>query len=284
MFSEFFKLKMNPFGETPDTRFFFNSASHLAALDSVMSAIHEGKGFAMVTGDVGVGKTMLSRMFMMHLQNVMPTALILNPIVSQQDLLSSVREELKLRAPSKITVKSEYDVLAKFLMETAQKKKRTVLFIDEAQRLSFEAFEALRLLSNLEAPDHKLLQIVLIGQAELKSRLNDFDLRQFRQRISVETEILPMPPAAIGGYIKHRLEVAGGTNFVRFEDDAVNLISKACKNIPRLINSLCEKVIAAAEKEEVRLIGPAFVQALLPPEPHSGWKKLFKGLGREVSP
>jgi general secretion pathway protein A len=283
MFSEFFKLKVNPFGDTPNARFFFKSDSHVQALEAVLSAIRRGKGFAMVTGEVGTGKTMLTRMLISYLQSRMPTALILNPIVSQLDLLTSVREELKLAAPAEISVKGEYDVITKFLLETAQKKKRTVLFIDEAQRLSFEAFEAVRLLSNLETEEHKLLQVILIGQPELKTQLDQHSLRQLLQRITVETTVGPLKTQeAVRGYITHRLEIAGGANFIRFDDAAFALITKASKGIPRLINTLCEKILIRAEADKVRFIDIAFLEAMFGAAPKSKWK--IPGLGRGAQP
>jgi type II secretory pathway predicted ATPase ExeA len=284
MYSEFFKLKVNPFGDTPDTRFFFKSDSHVVALDCIMSAIRHGKGFTLVTGEVGTGKTMLSRLLINYLQKRMPTALILNPIVSQLDLLTSIREELKLPAPEKISIKTEYDVLAKFLMETAAEKKCTVLFIDEAQRLSFEAFEAVRLLSNLETDDHKLLQVILVGQPELKKQLDHFNLRQLRQRISIETEIAPLSPAAVEGYIKHRIEVAGGTNFIRFDAEVYPLIAKVTKGIPRLVNSLCENILLVAEKNKIRLVDISIVQDVCPAAKRSKWKSFLPNLGRGAQP
>jgi type II secretory pathway predicted ATPase ExeA len=284
MFSEFFKLKVNPFGETPNTRFFFKSNSHVAALDKVITALREGKGFTLITGEVGVGKTMLSRLLLGYLQKRTPTALILNPVLCQQDLLTSIREELKLPAPETITIKSEYDQLVKFLIETAAAKKRTVLFIDEAQRLSFEGLEAVRLLSNLETEDRKLLQIILIGQPELNTRLEQHELRQLNQRISVRTELQPLKADEVESYIKHRIEAAGGANFIRFDAGACQLIAKSSKGIPRLINSICEQVLTKAKTERVRLIDASFVTPLLPKEKRKNWKGMIPPLLRGAQP
>jgi general secretion pathway protein A len=275
MYSDFFKMRMNPFSETPDTRFFFKSESHVAALDSAVSAIRDGKGFTLITGEVGVGKTILSRVLLNFLNKRTPTALVLNPVLNQHDLLTTIREEFKLEAPKEPGLKGEYDQISKFLIETAQAKKRTVLIIDEAQKLTFEGLEAVRLLSNLETEERKLLQIILIGQPELESRLEQFELRQLSQRINVRAKLAPMPALRVDAYIRHRVEISGGTNFVRFDEEACAVLTKLSSGVPRVINFLCERVIAQAEKQKVRLISAEFVLSLQPVRPKRSWKDIF---------
>lgn len=264
MFSEFYKLAQNPFSETPDTKFYFKSKAHVAALDRVMSAIRNGKGFTLVTGEVGTGKTIFSRLFLNFLQKRIPTALVLYPALSQYELFTAIREEFKLPAPSEKSIKGEYDQIARFLIETASTKKRAVLIIDEAQRLTFDGLEAVRLLSNLETEERKLLQIVLIGQPELKTRMQEFELRQLAQRISVQVELNALSAEEVEEYLKHRIEIAGGANFVRFDPEAVMAIARKSRGIPRLINFICEDILARSEREKIRLIAGDQVKHLAP--------------------
>lgn len=283
MYSEFYKLRVNPFGETPDTRFFFRAESSVQSLDLALGAIRSGKGFTLLTGEVGVGKTILSRLLLNYLQKRTPTALILNPVLSQLELLTSIREEFKIPAPSVVSIKSEYDQLSKFQIETAQAQKRSILIIDEAQRLTFEGLEAVRLLSNLETEERKLLQIVLIGQPELKARLEEFDLRQLNQRISVRSELGPLKAHEVESYIKHRIEFAGGANFVRFESDAVAWIARASGGVPRVVNALCEQAIVHAERDKARLIDAAMLRRILPGFVEPRWRSLLS-FGRSLQP
>jgi general secretion pathway protein A len=283
MYSDFFKMRINPFGETPDTRFFFKSQSHVVALECAISAIRDGKGFTLITGEVGMGKTILSRILLNFLQKRTPTALVLNPVLDQHDLLITIREEFKLEAPKELGLKGEYDQISKFLIETANAKKRSVLIIDEAQKLTFDGLEAVRLLSNLETEDRKLLQIILIGQPELKTRLEQFELRQLSQRITVRADLTPMSANDVDAYIRHRIEISGGSNFVRFDDEASRLVAKLSLGVPRVINYLCERVLSKAEKSQVRLIDGGFVQALQPARARRGWKDFFS-LNRGLEP
>ena len=286
MYSDFFKLKVNPFGETPDTRFFFRSQSHVAALDLVIAAIRESKGFSLITGEVGVGKTVLSRVLLNYLQARTPTALILNPLVSQHDLFTSIREEYKLPPPTDSSIKAEYDQLSKFLLDTATAKKRSVLIIDEAQRLSFDGLEEVRLLSNLETEERKLLQIILIGQPELKTKLDSFELRQLNQRISAKTDLTPLSESDVETYIKHRIEIAGGLNFLRFETNACTLIAGLTYGVPRLINILCEHIVSIAERDKVRLVDSALIKRMFPAQftkQPSRWLKAIHSLRSQIA-
>ena len=275
MYSEFFKLRANPFSETPETKFFFKAASHVRAIDTLMTSIKSGKGFTAVTGEVGVGKTIVSRLMLNYLAKLTPTALILNPVVNQHELLRAIRGEFRLSRPADGSFQSEHDELAKFLLSTAKAGKRSVLIIDEAQRLTFEGFECVRLLSNLETESKKLLQIILVGQPELKDKLESFDLRQLNQRISSRAVIDPLGESETEFYIKHRIEIAGGANFVRFESDAVKAITKASGGVPRLINQYCEKSLEIAGQMNKRLIDAKMVKQALAGPSMSLWRLPF---------
>jgi len=281
VYSEFFKLRVNPFGETPDTKFYYRANTQLAAFKSVTSAIREGKGFTLVSGEVGVGKTIFSRFLLNSLGKHAPTALILSPIAGPLDMLTSIREEFGLSSPSNISLKSELDLIYNLLLATAAAKKRTILIIDEAQRLPFDALETVRLLSNFETEEHKLLQIVLIGQPELKSRLEQSELRQLSQRITVRTEIHPLTPTEVAAYVRHRIDIAGGANFVRFSDGALFEIAKLSSGLPRLINFHCEQLLSRAELTKQRWIDCRMLQDLGLMN-RSRWRDLFS-LPRRVS-
>ncbi len=275
MFSDYFKLKLNPFGETPNTRFFFKSKSHVDAISQILNAIKGGHGFSTITGEVGVGKTILSRMLLNYLGKHLPSALILNPIMNQLELLTAIREEFKIEAPTEKTVKSEYDQIAKFLIETAINKKKSVLIVDEAQRLSFDAFEAVRLLSNLETEDQKLMHIILVGQPELNMKLGEFELRQLNQRISVRAKISALNQDEVAAYIKHRIEISGGANFVRFETSACKLIFERTGGVPRLINFLVEEALIKAEASQTRLIEDTLILEISPAKKPK-WRMIFE--------
>ncbi len=275
MYSEYFKLKSNPFGETPNTQFFFKSRSHIESISQILNAIKMGHGFSTITGEVGVGKTMISRMLLNYLGQYIPTALILNPIMNQTELLGSIREEFKISAASESSVKSEYDQISKFLIETAKSKRKSVLIIDEAQRMSFDAFEAVRLLGNLETEERKLMHIILIAQPELNSKLQDFELRQLNQRISVRANIEALTIIEVEEYIRHRIELVGGANFVRFETESCQMIANCTGGVPRLINFLAESILVKAEASKIRLIDESIIREMTL-TPKRKWLDLFR--------
>ncbi len=275
MYSSYFKLKLNPFGETPNTQFFFKSKSHVDSISQILNSIKMGHGFSSITGEVGVGKTILSRMLLNYLHKHIPTALILNPIVNQIELLSAIREEFKIPAPNEISAKSEYDQISKFLIDTAIQRKRSVVIIDEAQRLSFDAFEAVRLLGNLETEERKLLHIILVGQPELNSKLEQFELRQLNQRMSARAKVEALALNEVEEYIRHRIELAGGSNFVRFESSACRLIAQCTGGVPRLINFFAEAALIRAEAAQIRLIEAKHIVELSP-MPKRKWVDVFK--------
>lgn len=266
MFSDFFNLKENPFGETPNTKFFFKSKVHDFAFKEISSVIQSGKGFGLVIGEVGLGKTILCRMFLNYLKNEADTALVFNPTTEPLELINVIANDFNAPEFEKNNRSWRYplDRLTSFLLSNAEKNKKSILFIDEAQAFSSQTLETIRLLSNLETEKQKLLQIILIGQPELKQKLEQQDLRQLKQRISTLVEIGPMDLADTGNYIRHRIEVAGGANFLKLQDDAIKLIFTQTRGIPRVINFLCESLINRAEKEKLRILNKNFVKRCLP--------------------
>ena len=262
MFSGFYKLKINPFGETPDTRFYFKSDAHQAALKDLAWMITQGKGFALLTGDVGTGKTLLCRMLLKVLAARAHTALVLHPILNGPELLEAIADDFQIPKTNntQMTMKMRLDQLNAFLMKNALNGRRSVLIIDDAQSLNSESLEIVRILSNLETEDAKLLQIILVGQPELKETLQRPELRQLGQRISVAPTLHPLSPQQVEDYIQFRIELAGGANFVRFQPKAVQAIYEASKGVARLINKYCEAALEMGKESSSRLISAEIVR------------------------
>jgi general secretion pathway protein A len=242
MYNDFYGFKEAPFNITPDPRFLFFSDKHREAFSHVLFGIKERKGFIQLTGEVGAGKTTLCRALLEELGPEFKTALILNPCMSEAQLLRSILSELGIRTNVRDRV-GLLEALNQFLLDQAAHGYDVVLIIDEAQDLSFEMLEQIRLLSNLETDKGKLLQIVLLGQPELRDKLNDPRLRQLRQRITVRYHLNPLSRREMEHYIRHRIHVSGGNGSPSFSRFALWKIHRYSKGIPRLINAVCDKTL-----------------------------------------
>ncbi|WP_438483642.1 ExeA family protein [Oleiharenicola lentus] len=246
MYQSFYGFTEMPFHITPDPKFLYLSATHQEALQHLKYGVAEKKGFIVLVGEVGCGKTTLCRKFLNELDPAKyDTALILNPRVTETQMLKAILTEL--RAPN--IGRSKSDLVAQMnqlLLERIASGREIVLIIDEAQNLSFEVFEQVRLLSNLETDKQKLLQIVLLGQPELKEKLAAEELRQLRQRILVHYELRPFARDEMERYIQHRLSVSGGSGRPYFTSWAMRHIHKVSRGIPRIINNLCDKALLSA--------------------------------------
>ena len=207
MYTEFYGFREAPFNITPDPRFLFFSDKHREAFNHVLFGIRERKGFIQITGEVGAGKTTVCRAILTELGPTYKTALILNPMVTATQLMRTVLAELGLE-PRKLDRTAYLEILNRYLLEQAAEGHDVVLLIDEAQDLDPDLLEQVRLLSNLETDQRKLLQIVLIGQPELRDKLNEKGLRQLRQRITVRYHLAPLNRFETERYIAHRLRVA----------------------------------------------------------------------------
>lgn len=266
LYSVPFQLRENPFGETPDTRFFFQAESHRKALTGLVRSIAQRKGFALLTGPSGTGKTLLSRILINSLEEKVNTALIIQPFLESRELLLAIGKDFGLFDPEECGAKSFLELIEElnaFLISEALEMRHSVLIVDDAQSLSASALETLRLLSNLETETDKLLQIVLVGQPELKDVLQRPDLRQLDQRISLHCELQPFTSSETEAYVYHRIQLCGGTNFIRFKLRALMGVHQLSRGIPRLINKYCERIIEAAEEKNVHLIDVAFVRETL---------------------
>jgi general secretion pathway protein A len=244
VYLDYYGLTEPPFDITPNPRFLFYSAKHREAYNHLLYGIRERKGFVQLTGEVGAGKTTLCRAMLEQLTGNYSTALILNPVLNADELMKAIATEfgLDVRGMDRLDTVS---TINNFLLWNVDQGKDTVLIIDEAQNLTEELLEQVRLLSNLEMDNRKLLQIVLMGQPELRDRLNSPNLRQLRQRITVRYHLSPLSSAEIDQYIQHRLHVSGANGTPRFTKPALWRIHHYTGGIPRLVNAVCDKALLA---------------------------------------
>ncbi len=248
MYEEFYGLSASPFSITPDPRYLFFSRRHREAFEHMLFGITQRKGFIQITGEVGTGKSTLCRAILEQLREEYATALILNPVMTGIQLLRAILHEFGLpdRGNDRVRLMQRLNA---FLLEKAQAGQDVVLFVDEAQDLSDELLEEVRLLSNLETDNRKLLQIVLIGQNELKKKLDKPDLRQLRQRIIVRYHLGPIEREETEAYILHRLSIAGSNGRPTFTPAAFRAIHHQSRGVPRLINAICDKTLLAGYVE-----------------------------------
>jgi len=291
MYLEYYGLEQAPFSITPDPHYVFLSEHHRDALAHLLYGIRQGGGggFVQLTGEVGTGKTTLSRLLLNQLPENTHAALVLNPRLEPAELLQTICEELRLpaggatasvaapaakrkggkaSAPAKPGGKAMFDALGAYLLEAYAKGDRVVLIIDEAQNLSTEALEQVRLLTNLETETQKLLQIILIGQPELRDTLARPELRQLAQRITARYHLRPLDEAGTAAYLRHRLTTAGAKRFP-FAQDAVRRIHQRSGGVPRLINVIAERALLGGYAHDLlsidaRTVDRAAREALAP--------------------
>jgi len=259
MYEKYFGLTERPFSIAPDPRFLYMSQQHREALAHLLYGVGDGGGFVQLTGEVGTGKTTICRCLLEQLPDNVDVALILNPRVTALELLASLCDELRIQyAKDTTSIKLLIDVLNAYLLDTHAKGRRAILMIDEAQNLSAEVLEQVRLLTNLETTREKLLQIILIGQPELRELLAREDLRQLSQRINARFHLEPISRAETAAYIRHRLQVCGARESL-FNENAVDLVHKLSSGVPRLINVLCDRAMLGTFVESKRKVDVAIV-------------------------
>ena len=261
MYTSFFGLNEKPFSITPDPRYLFMSARHGEALAHLVYAVTESGGFMQLTGEVGTGKTTLVRTLLL---NRMPAnadvAVVLNPQQSAREFLVTICEELGVDLPKdKSSIKALIDGLNRHLLDAHANGRRTILMVDEAQNLAPEVLEEVRLLTNLETSKQKLLQIILIGQPELRDLLARNDLRQLAQRITGRYHLEPLSRDETGQYIEHRLTVAGALGEV-FEAGAKREVYRLSQGVPRLINVICDRALLGAYSAESRRVNRRMIR------------------------
>jgi general secretion pathway protein A len=252
MYAAFFGLKHEPFSIAPDPRYLFMSERHREALAHLLFGVNGGGGFVLLSGEIGAGKTTVCRCFLEQIPRRTNVAYIFNPKLTVLELLMSVCEEFGIPHPelgsgeSRATIKSYLDPLNAFLLKTHAVGQNNVLIIDEAQMLSAEVLEQLRLLTNLETSERKLLQIILIGQPELRDMLERPELEQLAQRVIARFHLGALTPAETAAYIQHRLNVAGLSTPMPFDAKAIARIHQVSRGVPRRINLLCDRALLGA--------------------------------------
>lgn len=245
MYLKFFGLVERPFAITPDIQYLYLGRQHEQALDTLIYGINQRLGCVMLTGEVGSGKTMITRALLGRLPANTATALIVNPILSVPELLQAINRDLGIEVPQPSPQK-QIQALNEFVLRKVEQGGNALVVIDEAQNLSHKALEALRMLTNLETEKHKLLQIMLVGQPELLRKLRTHELRQLDQRITARFDLSPLTEVEMMRYINHRLCTAGGGGRVFFDAKASRLAYSETKGLPRSINLVCDRALMAA--------------------------------------
>lgn len=253
MYTQFYGLKEKPFNLTPDPTFFFSSKRHREAISCLLYGINQRVGFLQITGEIGTGKTTLCRALLSKLDPKTKTAIVLNPNLPATQLLEAIVQDFGITVEKK-TKLSIISSLNEFLINQLKNNSNVVIIIDEAQNMRNQLLEQIRMLSNIETEKEKLFQIVLVGQPQLRDKLNSPTLQQLRQRISVRYHILPLDKEELREYINHRLAIAGANGSIEIIDSALEEIFNYSKGTPRLINIVCDRSLLLGFVLETRRI------------------------------
>ena len=254
MYLSFYRLTEHPFNLTPDPRFLFLTAGHREALAQLLYGVEQGKGFIVLTGEVGTGKTTLLQALLQKLDPTTAVAYVSNSTLPFDGLLEYVLEDFGVAKRGGATHAQRLFALNNFLIERRRKGENTVLIIDEAQNLSPQTLEQIRLLSNFETPTEKLLQILLVGQPELVKKLELPELRQLKQRIGLRCVIGPLTQDETRDYIRTRLRIAGARDLQLFTDEAIRRIAGYAGGIPRVVNMVCDHCLLIGYADQERRI------------------------------
>ena len=269
MYEEYYGFTEKPFSLTPDPKYLFKSASHANAFELLQYAVRRREGFVVITGDIGTGKTTLCRALLDQVDRRTFTALVLNPFIAEEDLLRLIlqefgvvsRDEIKRGRLAFVSKQELIETLNEFLLSLRALGAQALLIIDEAQNLPLHVLEQIRILSNLETEKEKLLQIVLVGQSNLKDLLRKPELRQLDQRVSIRYDLKPLTAEETAAYVQHRLSVAGGGAAVTFAPKALARVNRFTSGIPRLINLLCDRALLAGYSAHTNRITPEHVDS-----------------------
>ena len=263
MYKRFYKLQRNPFDITPDPSFLFPTTKHNEALGALYYGVKRRKGFVVLTGEVGTGKTVLVRCLLQILQRAnVAFAYVFNPRLSPMEFLQYVAGDLRLTTAGKSKSELLLD-LSGYLIARHQKGHTTVLVVDEAHHLSADVLEEIRLLTNLETGQAKLLQILLVGQQELDEKLDSVDLRQLKQRIALRSHLKNLDLDETRGYVYRRMEIAGSANPSEvFPIGTIAELHRQSRGFPRLINTLCENALIHGYARQVKSISPEIIEEI----------------------
>jgi general secretion pathway protein A len=259
MYEAYYGFREKPFNLTPDPKYLFLSARHTEAFAHLEFGRRERGGFIVITGEVGTGKTTLARYFLGNVGDQAATAVVLYPALTAAELLRSILDDLHVPAAGD-SLKDLVDALHRFLLDSHAQGRNVILLIDEAQDLSAEVLEQIRLLSNLETDTEKLIQIVLMGQSELHEMLEKRELRQLAQRVTARYHLAPLNREETEEYVRHRLRVAGGEDRAAFSAGAIGAIHRASSGVPRLVNLICDRALLAGYVKGTREIDAAMVR------------------------
>jgi len=263
MYKAFFNLTRNPFDLTPDPAFLFATKRHNEALATLYYGVRQHKGFVVVTGEVGTGKTLLLRCLLKLLKqsNDITYAYLFNGRLSPAEFLQYILADFGLPSSGKTKTDLLLD-LSQFVVQRGAKRLTTVVILDEAHHLSSEILEEVRLLTNLETAEEKLLQVVLVGQPELDEKLDSVGLRQLKQRIALRARLGPLYEEETKGYIERRLQIAGRGSAATalFSDEAITAVYRYSRGFPRLINTICENALISAYARQMKSVTPEIIQ------------------------
>lgn len=262
MYEEFLGFDRAPFNNTPDTSFYFPSERHNEALAQLMYTVEARKGFAVITGEIGAGKTTLCRSLLAQMDEDTSTALITNPRLTGIQLLYSVAREFGLEV-DQVNRVAIIDAIYEYLIEMLAQDRNVILVIDEAQNLPLSTLEEVRLISNLETETEKLIQILLLGQPELRRKLEHPSLLQLRQRIAMRYHLTALDQDEMQRYIHHRMQVAGRHHSVRFSSRSLSMIYRYSNGVPRLVNLLCDRALITAFTMETNKIAANVILAAI---------------------
>jgi general secretion pathway protein A len=253
MYLQFYGLREAPFNPTPDPRFLFQSTRHREALAQLLYGVRERKGFTVLTGEIGTGKTTLLRTLLARLDRDTHVAYIHNSALEIEGLLEYMLQDWGVKSTATTHAQRLFE-LNEFLIDQHRRGLSPVLVIDEAQNLSLSTLEAVRLLSNFETTSQKLMQILLVGQPELRAKLNTPELRQLKQRIGLRCHIGPLSPEETRLYIRHRLRIAGASDAGIFTDAAIQRITEYSRGTPRVVNIVCDHCLLSGFADSKRRI------------------------------
>ena len=292
MYEQYYGFVEKPFSLTPDPKYLYRSESHANAFELLQYALDRREGFVVITGDIGTGKTTLCRALLEQTDRKTFTALLLNPFLSEEDLLKAVLQDLGVLSRStesdavrRASKQDLINTLHDFLLSLIPLGARAVLIIDEAQNLPLPILEQIRILSNLETDKEKLLQIILVGQLNLVPLLRSPELRQLDQRVSIRYQLKPLAHDEVAAYVSHRLAIANGSRTVTFTPKAMELVHQYSGGIPRLINLLCDRALLGGYSAQTTRIEADVVEAAaegldlraIAPEPErTSWLQRFR--------
>jgi general secretion pathway protein A len=260
MYRKFYRFKERPFEITPDPKLVYLSEVHQEALARLQYAVREGKGFSVITGEAGTGKTTLVHMLLSKLDGSVRTSFVFNPVLDRADFLNYICDDLGIQSDGMKSRGQSLTALHNFLLECFARDEKVYLIIDEAQTLEPELLQEVRLLTNFETSKKKLLHVILLGQPELTKTLNEPRFRPLKQRITVRYNLRPLRLRETKEYIIYRLKRAGSRNLFIFDNGAIREIYRYSRGIPRLINIVCDNALLTGYSQEKPLIGEKIIR------------------------